>query len=139
MWTITLRTLATAAPRRLIDRAGTAGIGVCVRARWIVEKLASSFGQPMIVENRADAGGVIGTEAVAKSAPDGYTLLLAHQGVLAINPHIYARPGNGTPPHLAGELFKRMAGIDVTHVLFMGGAQAQAELIAASRTLGRTR
>ncbi len=167
-------------PVRLIV-PGPPGSVTDVRARWIAEKLAPSFGQPIIVENRGGAGGIIGTEVVAKSAPDGYTILLAHQGTHAINPHIYERPGydaltdfapitrlvlnplvlavhpglpvnslaellklakdkpgqlffgspgNGTPPHLAGELFKRMAGIDVTHVPFKGGAQAQAELIA---------
>ena len=156
-----------------------------VRGRWLAEKLPPSLGQPIVVENRAGAGGAIGTEAGARSAPDGYTILMVHQGTLAINPHVYARlgydaladlapitrmtlnplllavhpavpaesvadlvrlakdkpgtlffgsPGNGTPPHLAGELFKRMTGIEVTHVPFKGGAQAQAEVMAGRIT-----
>jgi tripartite-type tricarboxylate transporter receptor subunit TctC len=173
-----------AKPVRLIVPGPPASV-TDVRARWIVEKIAPSFGQPIIIENRAGAGGVIATEAVAKSAPDGYTIALIHQGTIAINPHIYAKlgydalkdfapitviarnplvlavhpdvparsvaelvklardkpgqlnfgsPGTGTPPHLAGELFKRMAGLDVVHVPFKGGAPAMAELIAGRLT-----
>jgi len=59
-------------------------------ARVLAEKLRASLGQPVIVENRAGADGMIGTEAVAKSAPDGYTLLLAISGPLTIAPALYA-------------------------------------------------
>jgi tripartite-type tricarboxylate transporter receptor subunit TctC len=173
-----------AKPLRLIVPAPPGSV-TDVRGRWLADKLPQALGQPIVVENRAGAGGAIGTEAAAKSPPDGYTILMVHQGTLAINPHIYARlgydaladlapvtrltlnplllavhsdappqsvtelvrlakekpgqlffgsPGNGTPPHLAGELFKRMAGIEVTHVPFKGGAQAQAELMAGRIT-----
>ena len=54
-------------------------------ARLIAERLAASFGEPVVVENRAGASGNIGADAVAKSAPDGYTLLMATTGVMAIN------------------------------------------------------
>ena len=167
-------------PVRLIVPAPP-GAAADIRARWIAEKLSPMLGQPIIVDNRAGAGGAIGTEAAAKSAADGYTILLVHQGTMAVNPHVYAKlgydpltdfapitrlslgplllavnaslpvqsvadlvrlakqkpgqinfgsPGNGTPPHLAGELFKHMAGIDVTHIPYKGGAQALTDLVA---------
>ena len=167
-------------PVRLIV-PGPPGTAADIRARWIAEKLSPMLGQPIIVDNRAGAGGAIGTEAAAKSAADGYTILLVHQGTMAVNPHVYAKlgydplidfapitrlslgplllavnaslpvqsvadlvrlakqkpgqinfgsPGNGTPPHLAGELFKHMAGIDVTHIPYKGGAQALTDLVA---------
>ena len=167
-------------PVRLIV-PGPPGTAADIRARWIAEKLSPMLGQPIIVDYRAGAGGAIGTEAAAKSAADGYTILLVHQGTMAVNPHVYAKlgydpltdfapitrlslgplllavnaslpvqsvadlvrlakqkpgqinfgsPGNGTPPHLAGELFKHMAGIDVTHIPYKGGAQALTDLVA---------
>jgi tripartite-type tricarboxylate transporter receptor subunit TctC len=58
-------------------------------ARIIGQKLSERWRQPVVVENRAGAGGVIGTEAVAKSAPDGYTLLLAYDGTHAVNASLY--------------------------------------------------
>src|SRR5947207_2086613 len=54
-------------------------------ARLVGERLSQSLGQPVIIENRAGASGNIGADAVAKSAPDGYTLLMATTGVMAIN------------------------------------------------------
>jgi tripartite-type tricarboxylate transporter receptor subunit TctC len=54
-------------------------------ARLLGERLAAAFGQPVVIENRAGASGNIGAEAVAKSAPDGYTVLMATTGVMAIN------------------------------------------------------
>jgi tripartite-type tricarboxylate transporter receptor subunit TctC len=166
-------------PIRLIAPSAP-GSPVDVRARWIADALTPVFGQPIVVENKAGAGGNIGTEAVAKSAPDGYTLLLAHQGTFAINPHLYARTGydpiadfapvtrlvlspmvlavnpglpvnsvadlirlarerpgqltfgaaNGTPPHMAGELFKRTAKIDVVHVPYKSASPALVDLMA---------
>jgi tripartite-type tricarboxylate transporter receptor subunit TctC len=59
--------------------------------RLVGVRLAEGLGQQVIVENRGGAGGISGTEAVAKSAPDGYTLLVADVGQVAINPHIYAK------------------------------------------------
>jgi len=169
-----------ARPLRLIAPAGPGSVSD-TRARWIAEQLAARLGQPVVVDNKAGAGGSIGTEAAARSAPDGYTLVLAHQGTFAINPHVYDRvgydpvkdfapvsrivvsalllavppdspvksvaellamarqsPGKltygssgiGTPPHLAAELFKRMAGIETVHVPYKSGAPALFDLMA---------
>lgn len=158
-------------PLRIVT--GGAGGVPDIRARWLAERLAVAFGQPVAVENNGAAGGNVGAEQVARSVPDGYTLLLIHQGTAAVNPHLYAHagynpltdfapitrfgvgsvllsvhpsvpatsvrelialakakpgalnygsPGNGTPPHLAAELFKRSAGFDATHVPFKGSA-----------------
>jgi tripartite-type tricarboxylate transporter receptor subunit TctC len=62
-------------------------------ARIIADKLSASLGQQVIVDNRGGAGGVIGSRAVAKAAPDGYTLLLGHTGSMGINPSLYANAG----------------------------------------------
>src|ERR1700675_407667 len=59
--------------------------------RIVGVRLAEGLGQQVVVENRGGAGGISGSEAVAKSPPDGYTLLVADVGQVAINPHIYAR------------------------------------------------
>jgi tripartite-type tricarboxylate transporter receptor subunit TctC len=150
-----------------------------IRARWVAERLAPALGQPVIVENKAGAGGNIGMQAAAKSPPDGHTLVIVDTGTLAQNPHLYQSPGYdladfipvtrlvdaalmmavhpdvparsvaeliqlarekpgtlsygssgiGTPPHLAGELFRRMAGIEVVHVPYKGAAPALADLL----------
>jgi tripartite-type tricarboxylate transporter receptor subunit TctC len=60
-----------------------------VLARLLGQKLSSQWGQPVIVENRQGANNIIGTDVVAKSAPDGYTLLVANDGAIAINPTLY--------------------------------------------------
>ena len=143
------------------------------------------LGQPVVADNRAGAGGTVGTDAAAKSASDGYTLLVVHQGTmvlaaytypgltydpitdfapitrLSVNPLLlavhqsvpvssvadlvrlarekpgqlsYGSPGSGTPPHLAGELFKNMANIDVTHIPYKGGGPAVTDLVAGRLT-----
>lgn len=153
-------------PLRLIVTGGAGGVPD-IRARWLAERLAPALGQPVLVENRPGAGGSIGMAEAARSAPDGYTVAVVHQGTMAINPHLYARigydpladftpltrlgvgglllavhpelpaksvaelvqlarskpgalkygsPGIGTPPHMAAELFLRLAGIEATHV-----------------------
>ena len=135
--------------------------------QWLSERL----GQPFVIENRPGAGGNIGTEAVVRRPPDGYTLLLVSvanainatlydklnfnfirdiapvagiirvPNVMVVNPSVPAKTvpefiayakanpgkinmasaGNGTAPHLAGELFKMMAGVDMVHVPYRGG------------------
>jgi tripartite-type tricarboxylate transporter receptor subunit TctC len=166
-------------PVRILVPGGAGGV-TDIRARWLAAKLSPVIGQPVVVENKPGAAGLIGMEAGARSAPDGYTLLIVHQGTIAVNPHIYARipydpmkdfvpvtrlgvgslvlvvnpnlpvksvselvalarrkqgqlsfgsPGVGTPPHLAGELFKREAGVQAVHVPYKGGGAAASDLI----------
>lgn len=147
-------------------------------ARGIGQKLSDSMHQPVVVENRAGASGAIGSEAVAKSAPDGYTLLLGATTTHGINPalnpklpydplkdftpislvatipHVivvnssvpantlqefvalaktkpmaYGSAGTGSPHHLAGEMLKMMANVDVFHVPYKGSGPAMADLI----------
>jgi tripartite-type tricarboxylate transporter receptor subunit TctC len=69
------------------------GGGVDVLARLMAERLTKALGQPVVVDNRVGAGGVVGTRSVAKAAPDGYTLLMGHTGTMAINPSLYANAG----------------------------------------------
>ena len=76
-----LRFIVPFAPGGLSDNA----------ARVVAEPLGVRLGQSVVVENRGGAGGNIGTQAVAQAEPDGYTLLLAYDGTLVINPHIYAK------------------------------------------------
>ena len=157
----------------------TPGGAVDIVARTLGDELSSRWGRAVVVENRPGAGGVVASEAEAKAAPDGYTLILVAAGH-ALNPHLYAklpydsfndftpisligtspnmllvradspfktladliaaareRPGqityghagNGTSSHLAGELLKYMAKIDITPIPYKGGAPALADLI----------
>src|SRR5919206_4915578 len=59
-----------------------------IAARVVAERLQQSLGQPFVIDNRPGAGGSIGTDAVAKSAPDGYTLLAASSGPISIMPNL---------------------------------------------------
>jgi tripartite-type tricarboxylate transporter receptor subunit TctC len=61
------------------------------QSRWAAERLHKAFGQPVVVENRSGAGGLTGTEAVAKAAPDGYTLVGGNPGPLTVAPHIRSK------------------------------------------------
>ena len=70
-----------------------AGGGVDVIGRIVAEKLAAALGQPVIIDNRGGAAGVIGTRVAKAAAPDGYTLVMATSGSIAINPTLYANPG----------------------------------------------
>jgi tripartite-type tricarboxylate transporter receptor subunit TctC len=152
-----------------------------ILARVFAQKMSEAWGQTVVVENRSGAGGVIGTESVARSAPDGYTLLLGTIGthgvstslykklpyhperdftpvtllatlpnLLAINPSLpikslkelisyakanpgkltYASAGPGTASHLAGEMFRKVAEVDIVHVPYRGSSPALTDLIA---------
>jgi len=150
-----------------------------VYARFIATRLQESLGQTFIVDNRPGAGSVIGTDAVAKSAPDGYTLLLmsnAHTVNESLIPNkpfqlmrdfapiapinssdlvlvartglpvasvadviklakaqpaalSYASSGPGTPYHMAGELFKAMAGVSILHIPYKGSSGARTDVL----------
>jgi len=156
-----------------------AGGATDILARLTGQWLSERLGQQFIIENRAGAGGNVGTEAVVKAPPDGYTLLqIATPNGLnaALNPNLnfnfvqdiapiigamrtayamvvhpsvpattvpefiaYAKSnpgkvnmasaGNGTPQHIFGEMFKMMAGVDLTHVPYRGGAPATTDLL----------
>jgi tripartite-type tricarboxylate transporter receptor subunit TctC len=69
------------------------GGGVDAMARVVAQKLSDAFHQQVIVDNKPGAGGTLGTRAVARAAPDGYTLLLGHTGTVSINPSLYAHAG----------------------------------------------
>ena len=69
------------------------GGGADLTARSLAQKMGETMGQSIVVENKPGANGALGTEAVAKSAPDGYTLLVTDRGSLAVNPHLYAKLG----------------------------------------------
>ena len=153
-------------------------------ARGLAAGLNERFGQPVVVENRGGANTIIGTEYVANSPADGYTLLLC-TGSFSINPNLYkinydplksftpvsqflegslllvvhpslpvknvkelialakARPGEltfasygtGSPAHLAGELMKSMAGIDMLHIPFKGSVPAISEVVSGRVSL----
>jgi len=150
-------------------------------ARLIGTRLTEAWGQPVVVENRTGAGGNIGADLVAKSAPDGYTIgigsigthavnvtlfskmpydpvrdfapispLVDADGLLTVHPGVpaasvaelialarakpgglsYASAGAGTASHLAGELFKSMAKVDLLHVPYKGNVPAITDLLA---------
>lgn len=69
------------------------GGGVDVIARIVAERLSASMKATVVVENRSGGGGTVGTRQIAKATPDGYTLMLAHTGTIAINPSLYANAG----------------------------------------------
>ncbi len=163
-----------------------AGGGTDIVARAISVKLTEAWGQQIIIDNRGGAGGVIGADTVAKSTPDGYTLLFGTPGALVINPLLnsklpynatkdfapvsllalnpqllavhnsmpvgtvreliayakaqpgklnYASVGEGTPNHLAMELFKFMSGTQMVHVPYKGAAPAVTDLVGGQVNL----
>jgi tripartite-type tricarboxylate transporter receptor subunit TctC len=150
-----------------------------IYARFVAQRLSDALGQPFTVDNRPGGGSVIGTDAVAKSPADGYTLLMMSNThtvneslipnkpfalmkdfvavapvnysdlVLVAHPKTgfstlkeliaaakarpkglnYASSGPGTPYHMAGELFKAMAGVDITHVPYKGSSGARTDVL----------
>src|SRR5947209_3637493 len=70
-----------------------AGGGVDAMARIVADKLSAALVQQVLVDNRGGGSGLVGTRAVVKAAPDGYTLLLGHTGTISINPSLYANAG----------------------------------------------
>src|SRR5216684_2621679 len=157
-----------------------------VFARIIGGRMSEAWGHPVVVENRAGAGGNIGAELVAKSAPDGYTILMGSIGTQALNASLYrnmpydsakdftpvalvieaesllalhpsvgantpselialarsqggkltcASAGVGTTSHLACELFKSMARVDVTHVPYKGNVPAITDLLGGQTSM----
>jgi tripartite-type tricarboxylate transporter receptor subunit TctC len=154
-------------------------------SRIMADKLSAAWKQPVVVENVSGAGGNIAGDRAAKAAPDGYTLVMASNAMVAINPSLYARmsfdpskdltpvtlatfspnilvvgagvpvtsvkelvaylkahPGStyasagvGTTQHLAGELFKSMAKVDIRHVPYRGAAPAITDLLAGRVTM----
>ena len=150
-----------------------------IYARVIGERLQAALGQAVVIEDRPGGGAIVGTDAVAKSAPDGYTLLMMSNThtvneslfaekpysllrdlvpvapvnysdlVLVVHPSVpastlkeflalakakpgklnYASSGPGTPYHMAGELFKAMAGVDIVHVPYKGSSGARTDIL----------
>jgi tripartite-type tricarboxylate transporter receptor subunit TctC len=149
-------------------------------ARAVGTPLAAALGVPVVVENRAGAGGIVGTDAVAKAAPDGYTFLVSSGSNMSIVPLIsaklpynperdvvpvaagarlelflvvradlpfnsyadfikyakanpgkltYGTPGNGTSPHIAGEMLKSQAGIYSVHIPYKGSGAVLQDLL----------
>jgi tripartite-type tricarboxylate transporter receptor subunit TctC len=168
-----------AKPVRIVA-AYAAGGAMDMSARVIAPILAESLGQSVVVENRVGGAGLIGAEMVAKSAPDGHTILLYADAYtiapslfaklpfdpvkdfipitqMISGPHIlvghpsvpaanlqeliayvkanpgklaYGTPGNGTPQHLAAEMFKAMSGgLQITHIPYKGGGQVIGDVI----------
>ena len=165
-------------PVRLVV-ADAAGGAPDQLARLVAQKASETLGQPVIVDNRPGAGGALGADLVAKSVPDGYTLLLATVPnavnaslyeklnfnfvrdiapvagvirvpmVVLVNPAVpaqtlaefiaYAKAnpgkvnmasaGSGSAPHMAGELFKMMTGVDMVHVPYRGQGPALSDLL----------
>jgi tripartite-type tricarboxylate transporter receptor subunit TctC len=150
-----------------------------IYARFLGSRMQEPLGQPVVVENRPGGGSVVGSNAVAKSAPDGYTLLMMSNThtvnetlipnkpfvllrdlapvapvnysdlLLVVHPSVpannlkelialarsqpgkmnYASSGPGTPYHMAGELFKSLAGVDVVHVPYKGSDGARVGIL----------
>ena len=165
-------------PVKIIVPYGVGG-SADVYARFLGAKLQDSLGQPVVIENRPGGGSIVGTDVVAKSEPDGYTLLMmsnthtvnetlipkkpfdlmrdfapitgvSYSDLLMVVPTSvpasslrefialakakpgelnYASSGNGTPYHMAGELFKSMAGVSLVHIPHKGSDQARASVL----------
>ena len=91
-----------------------AGGGADILARSVTPKMAQALGQAIVVENRPGAGGNLGTEFVAKSAPNGYTLVFGHNGTFGINHGLYARTGFDPIKDFAGRTPGASSGASAT-------------------------
>lgn len=161
------------------------GGAIDLAARLIGQKLTEAWGQPVVIDNRAGATGIIGTDLMAKSPPDGHMLALVASShainpsmvsklpfdtvksfepvalthvvplVLIVSPELpvksvkeliaygkanpgkltFASSGNGGAPHFSGELFKSMAGIQMTHIPYKGSTLAHPDLISGRTSL----
>jgi tripartite-type tricarboxylate transporter receptor subunit TctC len=166
-----------AKPIRVIVPFGAGG-PADIYARFLGQQMLGVLGQPFVVENRPGAGSIIGTDLVAKSPADGYTLLVMSNThtvneslipkkpftlmkdfvpvapinysdiLLVVHPSVpaksvkeliqlakksrmsYASSGNGTPYHMAGELFKALAGVDILHVPHKGSGEARTSVMS---------
>lgn len=156
-----------------------AGSGTDIVGRILAQQMSADFGQTVIVDNRPGASTIVGTDIVAKAAPDGYTMVMASNNhamnpslfegklpfdairdfsavarvavlpfILVVNPRLpvknfeelvalarkggltYASTGNGTPPHVAGEILKRAAKLEITHVPYKGSAAAIQDVVS---------
>jgi tripartite-type tricarboxylate transporter receptor subunit TctC len=121
-----------AKPIRIISPLGSGGSGDAL-ARMVGEALSDSLGQPVVVDNRPGANGIIGVELVTKAAPDGYTLLVASGGNVAINPALY---GTRLPFRVETDLMPVMLVATQTFVLHVSpafAAQSVREVVALAR------
>ncbi len=109
-------------PSRLVHLVvpQAAGGGTDTFARAIGQKLSERWGQPVVIENKAGAGGVVGTDFVAKAAPDGYTLLVTYEGSQAINQSLYEKL-----PFDSLKDFYPLATIAVTTFILIVGPRAE--------------
>ena len=119
-------------PIRIIVATAPGG-ATDLTARLIGQKLSASMGQPVVVDNKPGANSIIGTEAVAKAAPDGYTVLMIDRGTISINPSLYVKLPYDTLKDLA------YIGIatDAPYVLVVNpslGVKTVAELMALAKT-----
>ena len=178
-WTVCAWSQAYPAhPAKIVVPYGVGG-PADIYARFLGAKLQEALGQPFIVEDRPGGGAIVGTDFVAKAAPDGYTLLMMSNThttnetllankpfqlmrdfvpvatvnssdlIMVVHPSVpakdlkefiallkakpgdlnYASSGPGTPYHMAGELFKAMAGVDIVHVPHKGSDQARTAIL----------
>src|SRR6201991_1260538 len=97
-----------------------AGGGTDTFARAIGQKLSERWGQSVVIENKAGAGGVVGTDSVAKAAPDGYTLVVTYEGSEAINQSLYEKL-----PFDSVKDFTPIATIAATPFILIVGAEAK--------------
>ncbi len=162
------------------------GGGTDVVARILAPKMSELLGQPVVIENRPGATGTMAAAMVAKSPPDGYTIMMGHVSVKSIAPSLFANlqydvirdfapvaiaasvphfvvvhpsvavtslkeliaylkaqgnkltfpsAGNGSMPHLAGEIFKSLAGVELVHVPYKGSGQSMQDLLGGQHVV----